>query len=102
MLVRALLPPFIVMTGLVLVGTLAACTSDDVTAPPGATEGAMTVDASSGWVYVDLADSAVVVPSPSPTARHDHDARYHDAGHNDADARAHGYPASRFAATPAG
>ena len=44
------------------------CTSDDVTAPPGTEEGAMTVDASTGWVYVSLADSAVVQPTPSPSA----------------------------------
>ena len=79
MLARAPLPRFITM-GLVLVGTLAACTSDDVTAPPGAAEGAMTVDASSGWVYVSLADSAVVVPSPSPSASADWDIAFNVLG----------------------
>ena len=53
----------------VLSATLAgACASDDVTAPPAAEAGAMTVDASAGWVYVSLADSAVVTPTPSASA----------------------------------
>jgi hypothetical protein len=79
MLGRTLLPRFIT-TALVLAGTLAGCTSDDVTAPPGADEGAMTVDASNGWVYVSLADSAVVVPSASPTASADWDVAFNATG----------------------
>lgn len=56
-------------SSLLLIAALSgACTSDDVTAPPGADEGAMTVDASTGWVYVSLADSAVVTPTPHATA----------------------------------
>jgi hypothetical protein len=51
-----------------LSAALVGCTSDDVTAPPVTQEGAMTVDASSGWVFVSLADSAVVTPTPAPTA----------------------------------
>lgn len=42
----------------------AACT-DDVTAPPQPVEGTFTVDASASWVYVSLADSVTVVPTPS-------------------------------------
>ncbi|HET9426582.1 MAG TPA: HmuY family protein [Gemmatimonadaceae bacterium] len=42
---------------------LAAC--DTVTDPPGAVAGEFTVDASSKWTYVSLADSAIVTPSPS-------------------------------------
>lgn len=44
---------------------LAACTTSDVIAPPAPTGGAFTVDASTRWVYVSLADSAVVTPTPS-------------------------------------
>ena len=54
----------------------AACASDDVTAPPAAEAGAMTVDASAGWVYVSLADSAVVTPSPSASASSDWDVAF--------------------------
>ena len=39
--------------------------SDVVTDPPLRAEGSFTVDASAGWVYVSLADSATVVPTPS-------------------------------------
>jgi hypothetical protein len=42
-----------------------ACSSDDVTAPPPPAEGSFTVNASQGWVYVSIADSAVVTPTPS-------------------------------------
>lgn len=41
-----------------------ACT-DDVTAPPASVAGTFTVDASRSWVYVSLADSAIVTPIPS-------------------------------------
>jgi hypothetical protein len=43
---------------------LASC-NDAVTEPPPVIEGTFTVDASTGWVYVSLADSATVVPTPS-------------------------------------
>ena len=39
---------------------LAACSTDDVTAPPRELQGTFTVDARTNWVYVSLADSAVV------------------------------------------
>jgi hypothetical protein len=58
---------------ILVVAVAGACTSDDVTAPPGADEGAMTVDASTGWVYVSLSDSAVVTPTPHATASTDWD-----------------------------
>ena len=45
--------------------SLSACNSDDVTAAPPPVSGTFTVDASTGWVYVSFADSAVVNPSPS-------------------------------------
>lgn len=48
-----------------LVAVAVAACSDVVTAPPAPIEGSFTVDASSGWVYVSLADSATVVPTPS-------------------------------------
>jgi hypothetical protein len=58
--------PYRQIAPLVAVAVLAGgCTSDDVTGPPAAEAGAMTVDASSGWIFVSLADSAVVAPSPS-------------------------------------
>ena len=57
---------FVPALGVLLAATLlAACASDDVTAPPAATAGAFTVDASTDWVYVSLADSAIVTPTPS-------------------------------------
>lgn len=44
----------------------AACATDDVVGiDPGASEGTFTVNASAGWVYVSLADSAIVSPAPS-------------------------------------
>lgn len=43
---------------------VSAC-SDSVTEPPPPVEGSFTVDASTGWVYVSLSDSATVTPSPS-------------------------------------
>ena len=43
----------------------AACSSDDVTAPPPPAEGSFTVDASRNWTYVSLADSTLVSPTPS-------------------------------------
>jgi hypothetical protein len=43
---------------------LGACT-DDVTAPPATVAGSFTVDATTGWTYISLADSATVTPTPS-------------------------------------
>ena len=43
----------------------AACSSDDVIAPPPPVEGTMTVDAASGWAFVDLESGDVVTPTPS-------------------------------------
>src|SRR5688500_1328968 len=43
----------------------AACSSDDVTAPPPPVEGSFTVDASRSWNYVSLGDSALVSPTPA-------------------------------------
>ena len=48
----------------VLALTSLSC-SDVVTDPPLRAEGTFTVNASTGWVYVSLADSATVVPTPS-------------------------------------
>lgn len=41
---------------------------DDVTAPTGPIEGTFTVNAVSGWSYVNLSDSAIVTPTPSASA----------------------------------
>ena len=49
----------------VLVTLGAACSSDDVTAPPVPAEGSFTVNASQSWIYVSLADSALVSPTPA-------------------------------------
>lgn len=49
----------------VLAIVLSACSSDDVVSPPERAEGVFTVDASAGWVYVSLRDSAVITPTPS-------------------------------------
>ena len=47
---------------------LAACTTDDVIGLDGIPrQGSFTVDARNAWVYVSLADSAVVTPTPSAT-----------------------------------
>src|SRR5688500_9284978 len=43
----------------------AACSSDDVTAPPPPAEGSFTVDASRNWTYVSLADSTLIAPTPA-------------------------------------
>jgi hypothetical protein len=42
-----------------------ACSTSDVTAPPATVAGSFTVDASTSWAYISLADSAVVTPAPS-------------------------------------
>ena len=44
---------------------LAACSSDDVIAPPPPVEGTVTVDAATDWVYFDLESEALVTPTPS-------------------------------------
>ncbi len=44
--------------------SLAACTSSDVTEAPLPIAGAMSVDASTRWVYVNLEDASVVTPTP--------------------------------------
>ncbi len=44
---------------------VAACSTSDVTAPPPAIAGTFSVDASAGWVYFNLADSAIVNVGPS-------------------------------------
>jgi hypothetical protein len=46
---------------------LIGCSSDDVINPRPPAEGAFTVDARSNWVFVSLADSAVVTPTTSAT-----------------------------------
>lgn len=44
----------------------AACATDDVIGiTPAASEGSITVDASTSWKYISLADSALVTPTPS-------------------------------------
>ena len=55
-------PRFVLLAASVLL--LGGC-ADDVTAPPAAVEGTFTVDARTSWVYVSLADSAIVTPAPS-------------------------------------
>lgn len=45
--------------------TVAACSTSDVTSAPLPAGGAFTVDATTQWVYVSLADSAVVTPTPT-------------------------------------
>lgn len=50
---------------LALPALAAACSTSDVTAPPTRVAGTFTVDASTSWAYIDLADSAVVTPTPS-------------------------------------
>ena len=44
---------------------VAACSSDDVTAPLPPVEGTITVDAATGWAYVDLDEGTTVTPTPS-------------------------------------
>ena len=51
------------VSALLLTGTLAACNTDAVTEPVPPAAGAFTVDAASQWVYVSLADSAIVSPA---------------------------------------
>lgn len=44
------------------------CATSDVAAPEPIVAGTITVDASAGWAYVSLADSAVVTPAPAAEA----------------------------------
>ena len=47
---------------------LSACSSDDTVAPRPLAAGAFTVDARTGFVYVNLADSTTVTPTPTAGA----------------------------------
>ena len=51
------------LSALLLTCALAACNTDSVTEPLPPAVGAFTVNAASEWVYVSLADSAIVRPS---------------------------------------
>lgn len=51
------------LSALLLTGTLAACNTDSVTQPLPPAAGTFSVDAATEWVYVSLADSAIVRPS---------------------------------------
>jgi hypothetical protein len=59
--------PFVLRGAVVaaLLTVAGACSTDDVTAPLPPVEGTMTVDASAGWVYVDLDEGETVTPTPS-------------------------------------
>lgn len=58
-------PSFVLRFSPVLFVLTTLSCSDVVTDPPRRAEGSFTVDASAGWVYVSLADSATVAPTPS-------------------------------------
>jgi hypothetical protein len=64
---RHLLPSRRALAVLAATGCLAvaACSSDDTVAARPQAAGAFTVDATTGFVYVSLADSSVVMPTPS-------------------------------------
>ena len=53
------------LLGLLTIALLAACSTDDTVAPRTPAAGTFTVDARTGFVYVSLADSATVSPTPS-------------------------------------
>lgn len=58
--------PVRALRSLLLLASLAACSSNDVTSlVPSPTEGSLTVDASTSWRFVSLTDSALVLPTPS-------------------------------------
>lgn len=59
-----LFPVFRLLTTSATCLSIAACNSDDVTAPR-KSAGTFVVNASTGFVYVSLTDSAVVIPAPS-------------------------------------
>ena len=46
----------------------AACGNDELSAPPELPQGTITVNASTGWAYVSLADSSVVTPIDPATS----------------------------------
>jgi hypothetical protein len=46
----------------------AACGNDELTAPPDSDEGTLTANASAGWAYASLADSAIVTPADPATS----------------------------------
>ena len=55
-----------ILSATLLALPLAACTTDEVIGPDNLPrQGSFTVDARNAWVYVSLADSAVVTPTPS-------------------------------------
>lgn len=56
------------LVAIALLGLAAACTTNDVTAPEPNPAGVMTVDASTAWAYVSLADSAAVTPTDAATS----------------------------------
>jgi HmuY protein len=60
------LPTRFVLSAVLAMTTLAACSSDELQAPPEPLEGSLTVDASTGWAYVSLDDEAAV-PVTDPT-----------------------------------
>lgn len=65
-------PRFLSLAALAALPALAACSSDDVVAPPRPVQGSFTVNTSTGWSYVSLTDSAVVSPAnPSADANWD-------------------------------
>ena len=47
---------------------VAACARDEITLPPAAPVGQLTVNASAGWVYVDLATGTVVPQTTAATS----------------------------------
>jgi hypothetical protein len=55
----------VAFTAATAIAAFTACTTDDVVAPPTPVAGTFTLDATSRWVYVSLADSAIVAPTPS-------------------------------------
>lgn len=59
------LAPRRLLAALAITALLSACSTADVTAPPASVAGTFTVDASTSWAHVSLADSAVVTPTPS-------------------------------------
>jgi hypothetical protein len=46
----------------------AACGNDELSAPPESHEGTLTANASAGWAYASLADSAIVTPAEPATS----------------------------------
>jgi len=48
--------------------SMAACANDELTGPPEQLEGTLTADASAGWAYASLGDSAIVTPADPATS----------------------------------